>query len=232
MNKNPLGLDKATADAINQNMNKNPFAGIKQPDPPTEINESVQEIIDAYSLELFDSAISGDNSIRKAAEETLQAYKTFAKREWLYNQDALTRVWNDPAIDEIDMPLVTIPLNDLEGLLVALQVAISAGDGSLEKMFESLLNKERRKGIDNWYTKALIQVCKDIRRGNAPASQEDMFIILSRRAETWIDSEKDKHGDVTVWLTQEGKKPHRVMLAGFKKFEKTYREQIGRKKKL
>jgi len=89
-----------------------------------------------------------------------------------------------------------------------------------------------RQDKQNWHTQPLIEVCKEIRRGNAPAAQKEMFEILSRRNEEWIDSETDKYGDITVTLTRGGKEPHEMKQDAFNKFEKKHREQIGLKKKL
>jgi len=212
-------------------MNKNPFAGIKQPDPPTEINESVQEIIDAYAFELFDSAISRDKGIRKAAEETLKTYSDFAKREWLHNQAALTKAWNDPEIDEIEMPLVTMPLNDLESLLVTLQVAINCGDNSLEKMFESVRNKKRRKGIGNWYTQPLIEMCKAVRKRRPYGKATDIFYGLTEITAVppikWIERSGD---EMDIFRGDDADKVKSFTTIVFSQFLSKHIKEIGRKK--
>jgi len=83
-----------------------------------------------------------------------------------------------------------------------------------------------------WFTKPLIEVCKGIRKGNAPATQQDMFETLLNSPEVWVDRDKDEYGDDVLNLTSEKKKPHKMTLEAFKKFEKKYRDQIGKKKKL
>jgi hypothetical protein len=230
MNKKPLGLDKATADAINQNMNKNPFAGIKQPDPPTEINESVQEIREAYSFELFDSAMSRDKGIRKSAEETLKTYSDFAKREWLHNQDALTKAWNDPEIDEIEMPLVTIPLIELESLLVTLQVAIKCGAGDVAKIFESV-RSTAAGSTQWWYTQPLIKMCKTVRKRKPYGKATDIFYGLTEVAAVPPIRRIERSGDeMDIFRDDDAGTVQSFTAIVFSQFLSTNIKEIGRKK--
>jgi len=112
------------------------------------------------------------------------------------------------------------------------RMALAIRYPEIRKYILSEMQRNNRADKPNHGTQQLIEVCKEIRRGNAPATQKEMFETLSRRNEEWIDSETDKYGDITIWLTQNGKEPHEMKQDAFNKFEKKYREQIGRKKKL
>ncbi|MDX8399694.1 MAG: hypothetical protein R8K20_05545 [Gallionellaceae bacterium] len=225
---------------------KNLFAGIERPAPPTEINESVQEIIDVYSFELFDSAISRSADVRQAAEETLQMYKDFAKRQWLLNQVALTKVWNDPDIEEFDMPLVTIQLNDLEGLLAALQVAIGCGEGALEKMYANDRRRELSR-LPAWYTRPLIEMCNDIRtsKPHGASTAEEIFRLLEEvPVHSPIFSIEMDDGEIQIYkekrekvlgeyrMIQDRDNPHPMKLKQFRNWMSGPKHKVHIKKKI
>jgi len=196
---------------------------------PKQFNEIIDEIRELYSYDLFFNASSKDQTDREQVRQWIEQTSNLVDRIWFEHQERLSREWADPERSEIGIPEASIPVTDLESLLLALRFQLWAVDNNnLRSSAITTFNRKAGKS-PAWYTRPLIEMTRKLRKRHRQYTVEEIFYLLPDQCVEPPIYTIERNGLDELTIMSESGKEKNLTLGSFQKFCSKHKLWIGKR---